>query len=52
MRSKNGYDVYTKAVKLGGGGHLCASGATIIAQNIHEAEKMVLKVVFEEENGN
>ncbi len=48
FRSKSGYDVFSKAVKLGGGGHLCAAGATIIAKNINEAKNIVLKAVFED----
>lgn len=42
LRSKIGYDVLSKAVMLGGGGHLCASGAKIRAKSMNEAKKMVL----------
>lgn len=47
LRSKIGYDVLTKAEKLGGGGHLCASGAKIQAKSINEAKKMVLSTFKE-----
>lgn len=49
LRSKAGFDVYSVAVKLGGGGHLCASGATVVAPSITEAKKKVLNAIFGEE---
>lgn len=49
LRSKAGYDVYSVAVKLGGGGHFCASGATIHATSIENAKNMVLKAIYEDE---
>ena len=48
FRSKIGYDVQTVAVKLGGGGHICAAGATIEAKNIQSAKKMVLQAMYGE----
>lgn len=49
LRSKIGYDVRSVATKLGGGGHVCASGAVVYAKNIQAAKKMVLDALFEDE---
>jgi len=49
MRSKVGYDIRIIAEKLGGGGHVCAAGATFTAKNIRDAKKMVLDAIFEGE---
>lgn len=46
MRALSGFDVRSIAAKLGGGGHLCASGAKFTAKDIDEAKDMVLKAVF------
>ena len=45
LRSKEGYDVNKIAVKLGGGGHLCAAGATIIDVDITNAKYKVLNII-------
>lgn len=45
MRSKANYDVRAKAEKLGGGGHICASGARFNAKSINEAKNKVLKAI-------
>lgn len=47
MRSKIGYDVRAVAEKLGGGGHVCASGAKFEAKDIQTAKKNVLNYMFE-----
>ena len=49
MRSKTGYDVRVVAERLGGGGHVCAAGAKFEAKNIQTAKKMVLDIMFEDE---
>ena len=45
MRSKIGYDIRVIAEKLGGGGHVCAAGATFEAENINDALNQVLKAM-------
>ena len=45
MRSKDGYNVQKIASSLGGGGHLCASGATILNKTLQEALDIVLNEV-------
>lgn len=45
MRSKVGYDVQQIASQLGGGGHICASGAKIYQKTIVEAEQIVLSLI-------
>ncbi len=47
MRSKAGYDVRNIAVKLGGGGHICAAGSTFNAENMEQATQMVLNAIDE-----
>ena len=46
MRSKPPVDASAICKKLGGGGHECASGATIYADNINEAEEILLAFVI------
>lgn len=45
MRSKVGYDVQQIASQLGGGGHVCASGAKIYQKTLAEAESIVLELI-------
>ena len=49
MRSKIGYDIRIVAEKFGGGGHVCAAGATVEAKNIQDAKRKVLQAIFESE---
>ncbi len=42
LRSKAGYNIKNIAVNLGGGGHACAAGATIFADNSKQAIDIVL----------
>lgn len=46
MRCLSGCDVFTPAKILGGGGHLCASGATFEAKDIKTATNMVLNALY------
>ena len=46
MRGLAGCDVFTPAKNLGGGGHLCASGATFEAKDIKTATSMVLNELY------
>lgn len=46
LRSMNRYDVRKIAEKLGGGGHVCAAGATITAGDILEAKNKVLSLIL------
>ena len=48
MRSMGNVDVSQICAKFGGGGHKRASGCTIEASNIDEAENMILRAVREE----
>lgn len=45
MRSKVGYDVQQIASQLGGGGHICASGAKIYNKTLAEVENIVLALI-------
>lgn len=45
MRSKAGYDVQKIAFQLGGGGHICASGAKIYNKTLSQAEEIVLSLI-------
>lgn len=47
LRSRAGYNVRAVAEKLGGGGHICASGAKFQAANITKIKKEVLKAIKE-----
>ena len=47
MRSKLNYNIRIIAEKLGGGGHICAAGATFKAKNVDQAVKMVLTTIKE-----
>ncbi len=47
MRSKIGFNIRIIAEKLGGGGHVCAAGATITANNLNEAINLVLSTINE-----
>ena len=45
FRSCSTTDVRKAAIKLGGGGHMCASGATFEAKTMAEAKKMVFDAI-------
>ena len=45
LRSRKGYDVRSVAEKLGGGGHLCASGAKINTSNLSKIKTEILKAI-------
>ena len=45
LRSKDGYDVRKIAESLGGGGHICASGARIQSNNIKYVVNKILKLI-------
>ncbi len=45
FRSKAGHDVRKIANTLGGGGHICASGAKIFNNDIDNVKEMVLKAI-------
>lgn len=47
MRSKNGVYISDVCAALGGGGHLCAAGATVTAPTPQAAEKIVLDQIAE-----
>ena len=47
MRSNGDFDVSAVCARFGGGGHARASGCSIEARGIDEAEKMVLAVISE-----
>lgn len=45
FRSKQGYNVNTIATALGGGGHVCASGAKVKEKNISTLVKKILSLI-------
>lgn len=47
IRAKKGYNVQTIASSLGGGGHICASGAKILNKSLEQAKLLVLNLIEE-----
>ena len=50
MRSKSGYDVQKIAFKLGGGGHICASGAVVFNQTMKDVCSRIINLIKNENN--